>query len=99
MRAILGSVLSIALLVMADQAYALRCGNKLVDRGDRKHRVLYACGEPSYIDAYDRPISGAYFLYTHVEIWTYNFGPTRFMYELIFEKGVLVRINQLGYGY
>lgn len=99
MRAILRYGLLIALLVMAGQTFALRCGNKLVDRGDRKYKVLYVCGEPTYIDAYDRPVPGAYFLSTPVEVWTYNFGPTRFMYELIFENGVLVRINQLGYGY
>lgn len=91
--------LLLVLCLMAAQAHALRCGNKLVDRGDRKHKVLHACGEPTYRDAYERPIPGAYFLFNQVDVWTYNFGPRRFMYELIFEQGVLVRINQLGYGY
>ncbi len=34
-----------------------------------------------------------------IEVWTYNFGPTKFMRELIFVEGVLDEINMLGYGY
>ena len=33
-----------------------------------------------------------------VEIWTYNFGPTRLMQRIRFENGVVVRIESLGYG-
>jgi hypothetical protein len=33
-----------------------------------------------------------------VETWIYDFGPTRFMEELRFENGVLVRLTRLGYG-
>ena len=35
---------------------------------------------------------------TPVEIWTYNFGPTRLMQRIRFENGVVVRIESLGYG-
>jgi hypothetical protein len=35
---------------------------------------------------------------TPVELWTYNFGPTRLMQRIRFENGVVVRIESLGYG-
>lgn len=31
--------------------------------------------------------------------YVYNFGPRKFMRRLIFEAGVLVRIEKIGYGY
>ena len=34
-----------------------------------------------------------------VEEWEYNFGPTRFLYYLRFENGILVRITVGDYGY
>ncbi|MFC3093427.1 DUF2845 domain-containing protein [Alteromonas sediminis] len=35
----------------------------------------------------------------HVEIWTYNFGPNRFMREVRFENGVAKSIQLKGKGY
>jgi hypothetical protein len=37
--------------------------------------------------------------YIRVEEWTYNFGPTRFMYYLRFENGRLTSITTGDYGY
>jgi hypothetical protein len=37
--------------------------------------------------------------YIKVEEWTYNFGPTRFIYYLRFENGRLKRIASGDYGY
>ena len=37
--------------------------------------------------------------YVPVEEWTYNFGPTRFIYYLRFENGRLRRITSGDYGY
>lgn len=36
---------------------------------------------------------------TPVEVWTYNFGPTRLMQRIRFENGVVVKIESLGYGF
>ena len=36
---------------------------------------------------------------TPVELWTYNFGPSRLMAGIRFENGVVIRIESLGYGY
>lgn len=33
------------------------------------------------------------------EEWTYNFGPSRFLYILTFKNGRLVKIDDDGYGY
>lgn len=89
------------LLLMPGQTSALRCANKLVDIGDRPHKVFERCGDPDFVDSYDRPFffNGYPQGYTHVDIWTYNFGPNRFIQELIFENGVLRSINQLDYGH
>jgi hypothetical protein len=34
-----------------------------------------------------------------VEVWTYNFGPDRFMQRIRFENGVVVKVESLGYGF
>ena len=34
-----------------------------------------------------------------IDVWTYNFGPRKFMRELIFIRGNLKKINLLEYGY
>ena len=92
-------LLIISPLVFSSQAYTLRCGNKLVQIGDRKHKVLYICGEPTYSDYYDEVSPVIPYLIQEIDVWTYNFGSTKFMQELIFRNGRLHRINSLGYGY
>lgn len=37
--------------------------------------------------------------YETIEVWTYNFGSHKFMRELLFREGVLIKINLLEYGY
>ena len=98
LRAVI-SLLTLTLLVFSGQTYALRCGNKLVNIGDRKYEVLYKCGKPDYTDYYNQIMT--YYPYTteKVDVWTYNFGTTKFMQELVFRNGILRRINILGYGY
>ena len=95
-RAIL---IGFTLLALSFQAHAFRCGSSIIDIGDRKYRVLKLCGEPTYIDAYDRTVGVYPFQFIHVEVWTYNFGKYRFIQELEFEYGMLKRINSLEYGY
>ncbi len=40
---------------------------------------------------------------SHVEVlveeWTYNFGPNRFIRQIRFEDGIVVKIDTQGYGY
>lgn len=92
-------LLTLSLLVFSSQAYALRCGTKIVSVGDSKHKVLNLCGEPSYVETYERPYSFYSNHHQNVEVWTYNYGRSRFMQEMQLENGVLRRIKTLGYGY
>lgn len=102
MKNIVLRVLIVCLLTASGTVFALRCGNKIVATGDRMHEVYRICGDPAFVDSYDQPI---WFYgygpqgYDHFDVWTYNFGPRRFMQELIFQNGVLRYINQLDYGY
>jgi hypothetical protein len=43
-----------------------------------------------YVTAYDS---------VPVEIWTYNFGPQRFVQRITIEGGRIKRIESLGYGH
>jgi len=101
MKIVLGA--SIFLLLMTAEAFALRCGNKLVDIGDRKIEVLEKCGKPVFVENWQeevivyrgrlerqiRRISS-----TNIEEWTYNFGANRFIYFLRFVNGRLNRIEE-----
>ncbi len=89
-------------------AHALRCGTKIVSKGDHKTSVRFKCGEPEAVEA--RVIYRTLHLTYHlrgdqiivpvaVEEWLYNFGPRRLMRQLWFENGKLVRIRSLGYGH
>jgi hypothetical protein len=42
-------LLLICILVIAEPAMALRCGNRLVNDGDHKSKILKFCGEPTAI--------------------------------------------------
>ncbi len=37
--------------------------------------------------------------YRTIDVWVYNFGPRKFMVELVFRRGVVKEINTLEYGY
>jgi hypothetical protein len=104
--------LILACLMAAVNAYGLRCGNDLVDVGDRKIDVLKKCGEPVITDDWyeentfrrsqdvERLGEGKRrSVMVHVEEWTYNFGPTRFMYILTFKNGELVEIKTGDHGF
>ena len=96
----------------ADQAYAFRCGTKLVTEGDTRSKVVATCGEPTEIESrraiLRRPIEwidgrlytvGEGLVEIPVDVWIYNLGPRKLMRRLRFEDGRLVSIETLGYGY
>lgn len=97
-------------LLFANDAYALRCGHRLVHIGDYKMDVLEKCGDP---DTVDRRVGfrGSRFRHPHgaleleqfeqvdIEEWVYNFGPRHFKQLLEFENGELKSIRNLNYGY
>ena len=42
-------LVGICILIIAEPAFALRCGNRLVNDGDHKSKILRYCGEPTAI--------------------------------------------------
>jgi hypothetical protein len=84
------------LLAVPLPAYALRCGNWLVDEGDTKPYVYRACGEPDYQEVTGYRYTGRSKL--KIEIWFYDFGPQRFTQTLTFHGNRLVRIEAGEYG-
>jgi len=126
MRTFFGKPATVLLLVplvllFAEPAEALRCGNKLVKDGMHEQQVIAICGEPDAkrnlgyaLRTYSPPVRrrlgpgfteyrfpgyGVYAQEVMITEYVYNFGPRRKMRRLIFEGGMLVRIEDLGYGY
>lgn len=100
-------LLAVLLLLAAGAApaeAALRCGNRLVNEGDRDFQVRERCGEPFWIDEWrgvdviDRHLPFERQREVRSSAWTFNFGPRALMQRLVFVDGVLQRIDSLGYG-
>jgi hypothetical protein len=95
----------------AAQADSFQCGNELVGSGDTRDQVTAKCGNPSDIERSTAfvpsvawvngvPVSaGNTLIEVPVELWLYNFGPTKLMRRVRFESGRVVSIEILGYGY
>lgn len=97
-------------LVLSQSAWALRCGNNLVSENDPSVKLLQYCGQPINIEkhkerravsVYDRRLNDYVTEYQSVpyEIWTYNFGPNRFMMRITVRDGLITRIESAGYGF
>ena len=98
-------VVAVLLAVAAPAAEAaLRCGNRLVDEGDREFQVRERCGDPFWIEQWvrievlDRGQPFERQREVESSTWTFNFGPRALMQQLTFVDGVLQRIESLGYG-
>ncbi len=96
-------------LTTASNAYAMRCGTRLIAKGDHISKLLRYCGEPDYVQSRlaQRPYYNRYghALYTGlsvevwIEEWTYNLGPSKLMRVIKMENGIVREIRHLGYGY
>ena len=96
-------------LTTASNAYAMRCGTRLIARGDHISKVLRYCGEPDF--AQSRAARRAYYSpYGHVlyrglfedvliQEWTFNLGPHKLMRVVTIENGIVRKVRHLGYGY
>jgi|SRR5882757_2755722 hypothetical protein len=93
-------------------AQAMRCGNKLITRGDSIAKVATLCGNPAQVDhtsiirsasagwVNGRWVqSGGAQVEIPVEIWLFNFGPDKLMQQIRFEDGRVVKIETLDFGY
>ncbi|MGC4029426.1 MAG: DUF2845 domain-containing protein [Steroidobacteraceae bacterium] len=101
----------LALLCLPREAFAFRCGNRLVTEGDSAAEVIARCGDPVQVDRravlrpavvwrYGRPwqLPGGP-VEKVVETWTFNLGPNQFMRQVTIEDGIVKAIRTLGYGY
>jgi hypothetical protein len=67
---------------------------------DRVAEVRRKCGPPTAASQRQERKGWGYVLETvEIEEWTYNLGPTSFMFYLTFENGRLTRIESGDYGY
>jgi hypothetical protein len=111
MRRSLASLSLLACLALcALPVHALRCGNNIVSQGDSTMLLLRNCGEPTlkeqFVDrvpvrAYDQVRNESYTTYDEqpYDVWTYNFGPRRFVQRITIKGGKIYRIESQGYGY
>lgn len=95
----------------AAQADNMRCGQRLVVDGTTRDQVATWCGEPTEVLQrtvlrppivwyYGRPVNvGGGQIEVLVETWIYNLGPNKLMRRVIFEDGLVVEVETLGYGY
>jgi hypothetical protein len=104
--------LTVTLAGVAAEAHAMRCGNRLVDRGDSAARVQRLCGEPTQVTrrlvererAVHRRGPGGVVISERVTVtvevqeWVYDRGPRRLVRVLTFEDGELVALATGGYG-
>ncbi|MGQ3892894.1 DUF2845 domain-containing protein [Legionella sp. CNM-4043-24] len=81
-------------------SFAMRCNGALVYEGDTKYLVEKKCGEPLAKDINRTPevlyndMGGAYAsVINDYEIWTYQFSPTDFIYEVTFQDGLVISIR------
>jgi hypothetical protein len=100
-------------LLAASPAFAtMRCGSKLITEGVTRSEVAAKCGEPDEVitlrSVFRRPVIwdhgrpffvGESYIEVPVESWIYNLGPNKLMRKVIFEAGIVVEIETLGYGY
>ncbi|MET0224927.1 MAG: DUF2845 domain-containing protein [Dokdonella sp.] len=97
-------LLVLMMVLASSSAFAMRCGNLLVDAGAQDFQVRERCGDPFWTDRYTSvDVIGAYGPLeeqrsVQFDVWYYNFGPRQLMRQMIFRDGVLLREETLGYG-
>ena len=97
------------MLPAAASADSMRCGSQLVGEGDSIDEVLALCGEPAqrtrtWIARQPRfefggrevPFPGREDV--PVDVWTYDFGPSRLMRRVRFVAGKVESIDSLEHG-
>lgn len=104
----LSTAVLVGTLAMSLPAQAMRCGTRIISRGDIEDKLLEFCGEPAAVQRH--LVRRAAFLEfgafapglvedVWVEEWTYNLGPQKLMRVVRLENGIVTDIRQLGYGY
>ncbi len=99
-------VVAILFAVMLSQladAQSVVCAGKIINEGSTKAEVAAACGVPmeKSNDAHAPAIGKASAPDSDegTEVWTYNFGPRKFMQRIWFEGDRVKLVESLGYGH
>jgi hypothetical protein len=86
----------------------LQCSNKIISEGSTRWELSSLCGDPTQVEhktiynnvsATAPTVVAGTTTEVHLEMWIYNFGPTRLMQRIWLEDGVVVRIESMGYGF
>ena len=95
-----------AALPRSVRADSVRCAGGIVSTGDTKLDLLGKCGPPALADragatraVIDARVGTALRVAGPVEIWTYDFGKSRFTQLVRIEKGRITSIERGSYGY
>jgi hypothetical protein len=96
-------------LASASNALAMRCGTRIIAKGDHVSKLLRYCGEPdftqsraaqrSYHNRFGQVLFTGFYEEVLIEEWTYNLGPTKLMRVVKMANGVVTEVRHLGYGY
>lgn len=78
-------------LIIAQNAWgnAMRCGGRLIEKGDSIVTVKALCGAPTLVER-SFTVNRA-----PVETWTYNRGPGQFLVRIRFVDGIVVAVRTL----
>jgi len=104
------SLLLLAAMLIPVDAMAMRCGSKLISKGDPEAKVIRYCGEPTTASRRYAERVGFYrdarFYYSRnyrseivIEDWVYNLGPNKLMRRITLENGIVKDVKTLGRGY
>lgn len=77
----------------------LRCPGGMVGNGDTAAQVRAACGEPDFVDPWERRDTPPRYAIPARETWVYNPGPGRLIRMLHFREGRLFAVEPDGYGF
>ena len=76
-----------------------QCDSGELQPGISQYEILQRCGEPAFKDSREEEVLTAVDAHTsnvtvkHIDEWTYNFGPNKFLRILKFENGELVEVE------
>jgi hypothetical protein len=96
-------ILLVAIIPQLADAQSVVCAGKIINEGSTKAEVAAACGPPMEKgkDAHEPAIGKAAAPDSDedTEVWTYNFGPRKFMQRIWFEGDRVKLVESLGYGH
>ena len=108
-RTIATASLLILGLASASNALAMRCGTRLISKGDHISKLLRYCGEPdfaqtrsaqrSYYNRFGQVLFTGFYEEVLIQEWAFNLGPNKLMRVVKMENGVVTDVRHLGYGY